>query len=224
MGNNCCECCIKKNQKDNNYDANEKEIEQTVDYKIQKGPTHINVLYKNLQTSNCIVYVSCCDEKGRNSQNSLLQKNEQVAEQLLKKNNQIGQLSEITIGKVFFFFFVLPLYLGEEQQILLLKQQIKQFAQIIIDRNLTEIAIEDIGVQRFGYPRQLVAKLIIETFANQLHKMVSLNRIDFMINDLKSKFLFEEEIQARREILLKGDSLLKIDQTDEKSLKQPLMI
>lgn len=54
--------------------------------------------------------------------------------------------------------------------------------------------------------------------------MVCLNKIDFMIIDIKSKLLFEEEIQARREILIKGDSLLKIDQTEEKSLKQPLMV
>ncbi|CAD8101173.1 unnamed protein product [Paramecium sonneborni] len=222
MGNNCC---IKKNQKENNNnDTGEKEIEQTVDYKIQKGPTHINVQYKNLQSINSIAYVSCCDDRGRNAQNLLLSKNEQVSEQLIRRTNQIGQISEVNVGKVFFYFLVLPLYLGEEQQVQVLRQQLKQLAQIIIEKNLIEIAIEDVGVQRFGYPRQIVAKLIIETFANQLHKMVSLTKIDFMINDIKSKVMFEEEIQARKELLIKGDSLLKIDQSDEKSLKQPLMV
>ncbi|KAM3132283.1 hypothetical protein pb186bvf_015613 [Paramecium bursaria] len=194
MGN----CCIKaqEKKKGNSFD---KEFEQTVDFKHTKQQIAINVASSELYLSDCQILVSTCDTCGRNPNNKLLIKNKGVQIALQKLNLEIGEIAEVKFDGKYYLFLLLPLYLGEDKQIDIFKSLLYKLCKKLIEINAESLAIEDLGVYNFGYPRQLVASNIVEIMSKNSSSITSLKRVDFVSAQPIFKILFEKEIKGRQQ-------------------------
>ncbi|KAM3128672.1 hypothetical protein pb186bvf_019240 [Paramecium bursaria] len=176
------------------------------------GSTNLTVENRQLQEVDSDTYIIAVDTRGKIHNKALLDKfniREQHTNLLREENGQleVGKLYPIQQVKN---FILLPLPLwkgGHNNEITILESILFDLVGWLKSQRIPSICLDALGVKYFGFPRQVMADILVKAFGQFFQSDTTLKSISFVSPDIFCVHHFEVKMKTlvpQKEIIKEG--------------------